>query len=293
MSRHALTHRRICDIVVNMELSYPIAFCDYDGTIFDAQAGRVPLKTLRAIDAYTRAGGVFVVTTGRMYRSILKQLDKMHYNPHYLVCLQGSVGYDFTNGEEVFCHDLPNADWHALARYAEERGWTFQAYHGVDVYSEKKNPYSEEYFAYTEIRGIYAGEHLSTWPKAADWDMHKMIVMSPADETPQRIAALRAAFPHLDITCSTPRYIEVVSRESGKGNGVRAMCDYLGYDPARAVAFGDELNDMTLLQAAGLSVAVGNAVPALKEAANYVCAPCAKGGVGDVLDAIVKGTPLV
>jgi len=276
-----------------MKLTYPIAFCDYDGTIFDAESGRVPPKTLDAIDAYTQAGGVFVVTTGRMYRSILKQLKKINFAPRYLVCLQGSVGYDFAKGEEVFRHDIPSEDWHRLARFAEGRGWTFQAYHGVDVYTEKENPYSEEYFAYTEIRGIYAGEPLSSWRVAEGWDMHKMIVMSEATETPKRIALLRETFPHLDITCSTPRYIEVVTKGSGKGNGVRAMCDYLGYEPGAAVSFGDELNDMTLLEAAGLGVAVGNAVPALKEAADYVCAPCAEGGVGDVLTAILKGTPLV
>ena len=275
-----------------MKLRYPIAFCDYDATIFDAKSNRVPPKTKRAIDAYIRAGGVFVVTTGRMFRSIAKQLAKMAYSPEYLVCLQGSVGYDFRAEKEVFCHDLASADWHALARFAEERGWVFQAYHGVDVYTAGKNPYSEEYFRYTEIRGVYVGEPLSGWKEAEHWDMHKMIVMSPAEETADRVAALRERFPNLDITCSTPRYIEVVSKESGKGNGLGAMCRYLGFEPEDAVAFGDESNDMSLLQAAGLGVAVGNAVPALKEAADLVCASCADGGVGDVLTAIVEGTPL-
>ena len=275
-----------------MKLAYPIAFCDYDGTIFDAASGRVPDKTRRAIDAYVLSGGTFVVTTGRMYRSIVKQLEKMRFTPRYLVCLQGSVGYDFDRQTEVYTRDIPCADWHALARFAEARGWVFQSYHGVDVYTEHSNAYSEEYFAYTEIRGLYTGTPLSVWPTAADWTMHKMIVMSPAEETPKRIALLREQFPTLDITCSTPRYIEVVAKGSGKGNGIKAMCDYLGFDVASSVSFGDELNDLSLIQAAGLGVAVGNAVASLKHAADYVCAPCAEGGVGDVLEAIVRGTPL-
>ena len=271
-----------------MKLSYPIAFCDYDATIFDAVSGCVPARTRAAIDAYVEAGGVFVVTTGRMYKSILKQLDKMAFHPDYLVCLQGAVGYDFTKGREVFCHDLSTDDWHSVARFAEARGWVFQAYHDVDVYTAALNHYSEEYFDYTEIRGIYAGEPLSTWREAADWRMHKLIVMSPDDETDYRVSLLRAEFPHLDITNSTPRYIEVVAAGSGKGNGLRSMCAYLGFDPRDAVAFGDEHNDLSLIEAAGYGVAVGNAVPMLKQAADYVCAPCSEGGVGEVLERIVR-----
>lgn len=270
-------------------MKYPIAFCDYDATIFDAPSGRVPDSTLQAIFRYTRAGGTFVVTTGRMYKSIVKQLAKIDFRPDYLICLQGSVGYDFREGREVFCQDLPSADWHRVAAFAERRGWTFQAYHGVDVYTAFANPYSTEYFAYTEIQGVVVGQPLSTWPTAAGWDMHKMIVMSPANETPARIAALRAEFPHLDVTCSTPRYIEVVSAGGGKGNGLRNMCAHLGFSPAQAVSFGDELNDLTLIEAAGLGVAVANAVPALRERADYVCPSCAQGGIGQVLDAIVAG----
>ena len=270
-------------------MRYPIAFCDYDATIFDAVSGTVPEQTLRAVFDYVAAGGKFVVTTGRMYKSIVKQLAKIRLSPDYLICLQGSVGYDFVKGVEVYCEDLPCADWQALARFAEQRGWVFQAYHGVDVYTAYPNPYSDEYFAYTEIMGVVVGRPLSSWPEAATWDMHKMIVMSPAHETPARLAALRQAFPRLDITCSNPRYIEVVTRRSGKGNGLRAMCAYLGYSPADAVAFGDELNDVSLIEAAGLGVAVANAVPALKEAAGLVCPSCAEGGVGKVLDAIVRG----
>jgi len=270
-------------------MKYPIVFCDYDATIFDAAAGEVPAKTRKAIFDYTQAGGVFVVATGRMYKSIVKQLAKIDLHPDYLVCLQGSVGYDFRTDREVFCHDLLAEDWRRLAQFAEQRGWVFQAYHGTDVYTAYANPYSDEYFAYTEIEGVVVGEPISRWKEAEGWDMHKIIVMSPADETPQRLACLRQNFAHLDITCSNPRYIEIVSAASGKGNALKAMCRYLGVDPACAAAFGDERNDISLIEAAGLGVAVANAVPELLASADAVCPSCAEGGVGDVLNAIVKG----
>lgn len=271
-------------------MKYPIAFCDYDGTIFDGAAMVVPDRTRSAIFDYIRAGGVFVLTTGRMYRSIMMQLDRMGLKPDYLICMQGSVGYDFTTGAEVFRHGLPCADWHRVAAFAEARGWVFQAYHGLDVYTAQANPYSDEYFAYTGVQGVITGEPLSTYPEARDWDVHKMIVMSPSAETPTRVAMLREAFPHLDVTCSTDRYIEIVSAASGKGNGLRAMCRHLGFSPAEAMAFGDETNDCSLLEAAGLGVAVANANPALRAVADLMTAPCAEGGVADVLHSVIRGT---
>lgn len=273
-------------------MEYTVAFCDYDETIFDAASGVVPDRTREAILRYGAAGGRFVLTTGRMYRSIMLQLEKMRFRPDYLICLQGAVGYDFTANTEVFRHGLSCEDWHALARFVEARGWDYHYYHGTDVYTMRDNPFSREYFRYTGVPGVIVGEPLSVWPEATSWDAHKMIVMSPSAETERRVADLRQAFGHLDITCSTPQYIEVVSAAGGKGNALRAMCAYFGVDAAKAVAFGDQGNDISLLKAAGLGVAVGNAVPALKAVADYVAAPCAACGVADVLDAIISDLPL-
>ena len=272
-------------------MKYPIVFCDYDGTVFDAAAQCVPARTLAAIMRYKGAGGRFVITTGRMYLSIKAQLQRVGLDTEgYIICMQGSVAYNLADDAMLFCHDLSVRDWHAVADFVEARQWVYQVYHDTRFFTSFTNPFSAQYADYTGVQPVVVGQALSGWPQAQQWPVHKMIVMTPPQQAAQRIAAIKAAFPHLDVSQSSDIYIEIVSPDSGKGNAVTALYTSLGYARNQTMAFGDATNDVSMLRAVGMGVAVGNAYDALKQVADYVCAPCNQCGVADVLDAVVADT---
>ena len=83
------------------------------------------------------------------------------------------------------------------------------------------------------------------------------------DELPQR-------FPDLSITTSLVNNIEINSGDAHKGAALLELCRQLNIDPADTMAFGDGLNDLTMLKAAGIGVAMGNAVEQVKAAADFV-----------------------
>ena len=131
---------------------------------------------------------------------------------------------------------------------------------------------------YTEKRSRFIGQ---LWPAESE------------AEALERIATLQAAFPHLDISQSAPQYIEVVAADSGKGNAVRALCRHLGIDVSRSVAFGDTTNDNSMLQAAGVGIAVDNATSDTKAVADRLCSDVVSCGVATVLEDIVAGKPIL
>ncbi|MDD7641745.1 MAG: HAD-IIB family hydrolase, partial [bacterium] len=69
---------------------------------------------------------------------------------------------------------------------------------------------------------------------------------------------------------SCPQYLEVVPEGISKQTGINFLMDHLGVDLADTIAVGDETNDIEMIKAAGVGVAVSNANPAAKEAADYV-----------------------
>jgi Cof subfamily protein (haloacid dehalogenase superfamily) len=77
-------------------------------------------------------------------------------------------------------------------------------------------------------------------------------------------------FPDLNVTASLSNNIEVNSREAHKGNALLELCRYLQIDPSQTMAFGDGLNDLTMLKTAGIGVAMGNAAQQLKDVADFV-----------------------
>ncbi|WEG72705.1 Cof-type HAD-IIB family hydrolase [Vagococcus intermedius] len=75
----------------------------------------------------------------------------------------------------------------------------------------------------------------------------------------------------LDINYSSHRYIEFNPHGINKGNALAKLLKRLAIQPEEVLAIGDNMNDRTMVALAGTGVAVANAVPELKEQANYIC----------------------
>ena len=69
----------------------------------------------------------------------------------------------------------------------------------------------------------------------------------------------------------------------GKDTGIRDICAYFGIDPQETMAFGDGENDITMLQYAGIGVAMGSASESVKAAANYVTGAAESAGITQAL----------
>ena len=87
---------------------------------------------------------------------------------------------------------------------------------------------------------------------------------------------------------STPIYLEFVEKSVSKGSALLRLCEMLGVDPAQTVAFGDEENDRPMLRAAGLGVAMGNAVPEIKAEADAVTSSNEEDGVAKFIEHLLE-----
>jgi HAD superfamily hydrolase (TIGR01484 family) len=97
------------------------------------------------------------------------------------------------------------------------------------------------------------------------------------------LESLPVRFPDLAVSSSIVNNIEINSREAVKGNAILGLAGYLGLDPAETMAFGDDLNDISMLKAAGVGVAMANAPDIVKTAADVVTKSCDEDGVAYVL----------
>jgi len=97
------------------------------------------------------------------------------------------------------------------------------------------------------------------------------------------LASCARRFPGTVASASCPNNVEINAAAATKGEALRGLCDALGIALEETIAFGDGLNDISMLRAAGLGVAMGNAVPAVKAAADEVTADCDAHGVADVV----------
>ena len=97
-----------------------------------------------------------------------------------------------------------------------------------------------------------------------------------------------AAAP-VSFAWSSPGSIEITHREATKANGMLAVCRMLGIGPERAMAIGDSGNDITMLKAAGLGVAMGSAPREVKDAADAVTVSNREDGAAIAIERYILG----
>ena len=77
--------------------------------------------------------------------------------------------------------------------------------------------------------------------------------------------------------------INIINKNTSKGNAINGLCKYLKLNINDVIACGDDLNDISMIQTVGLGVAMGNAVPIVKEYAKEVTKTNIENGVAEVL----------
>ena len=82
---------------------------------------------------------------------------------------------------------------------------------------------------------------------------------------------------------------EVHHPESGKGSGVRHVAEHHGWSREEIAAVGDHFNDLGMLEYAGLGVAMGNALPEVRQAADWITGTLEEDGVAQVIERFVLG----
>ena len=86
------------------------------------------------------------------------------------------------------------------------------------------------------------------------------------------------------VSSSFPNNLEINAPGAAKGEALLRLAEKLGIEPQQTMGFGDGENDLTLIQKAGIGVAMGNAVESLKEEADYVTSTNDEDGVAAALE---------
>ncbi len=245
--------------------------CDLDETLLDSEKN-VSENNRAAIREFEARGGLFVPCTGRIYTSLertLSQLDALGKAGHYVISTNGALISE--NCGRVCCSKgVPADKVQALIAHARANGM------GVEVFAEDGTLYYEAIDA-RELRDLplFVDDPLSL-PEDVSflrdvgvakllyerWDMPYLKQFAQ-----QMDPALKEG---LEISFSSDRYIEIKAAGVNKGEGLRMLAEMLSIDMAQTMAIGDNFNDLEMIRAAGIGVAVANAPEEIRAAADIV-----------------------
>lgn len=256
---------------------------DLDGTLLPSGA-EVPRRNIEAAQRAVRAGVTVTIATGRMYRAALPvaralgvDVPIITYNGAVIKSVSGKV-YD-----ENF---LPPDVVGEVLSFCRARAWHVQLYVDDVLYFAEHDAYAVAYEENQALRGETVG-----WDGLAAHAEHvaKLLVISDgAEQTAERVVALNEAFGgRVQAMRSNPAYTEVVVPGVAKASALRKLASMLSVPLDAVMAIGDSNNDLPMLQAAGHSVAMGNALPEVKAVCEFSVGTCEEGGFAEALERYV------
>ena len=254
-----------------------IAF-DLDDTLLrsDLTVSDYTVEVLRR----AKERGIFILpASGRTRDSMFPAVERIGCADAFISCNGADV---WTTGRELLMQELlPVELAHEVARFASDRGVYCQTYSPSRFFFSIDNEYAVSYAHSSSLEGEYVGD-LTAFIRQP---VTKLLMM----DTPERIAALyeesRAVFGgRASMTCSKPYFLECNPLRATKGNALRWCSEHFGFRMDELLTFGDSLNDVSMLEAAGIGVAMGNAREDVKAMGFPVCLSNDEDGVARYID---------
>lgn len=252
---------------------------DLDGTLL-AGKNNIPPENIRALRRAMDAGVLVALASGRMIEATLPIAREIGVNAP-MSLFNGAMVYDGARDCILDGVTIDRDTAAAALGDIEAMGGYAHAFPGWGFYLEKRCAWTDYYEDKIGVRGTEVGEKLSRW---LETPVYKLLCLGEPRDLDGLAAALAPRYPGLNFVKSGATHLEVVARGVDKARGLARLGACTGVRPEEMLAFGDEMNDLPMLQFAGTAYAMGNAVEGVRQAIARVAPRNTEAGVARIVE---------
>lgn len=246
---------------------------DLDDTLLDG-SGQLSPYTLRVLARCKQRGIRVIPASGRTHASMFPFLKQLNTGLPYI----GGNGSEIMAGDHSVLEQLTLdvALAKEISAFLIENGFYVQVYRDEAFYYAAECDVARKYKKSSGMQGVAVGDLV----KFLDFPTPKVLSVNEADEVQRLLPIANERFHgRATFTVSKPYFLEAEPLGASKGEALRRLADRIGIVPNRTMAFGDSLNDISMLHFTPHSVAVGNARKEVRDAAAHVCLPNTEDGL--------------
>ena len=255
-----------------------IAF-DLDDTLLREDLSISPYS----VEVFSRLrdrGMEIVPASGRARMSMQPFVDQIRCVSWFIAC-NGAEIWDARRSTLLCQETFPAELGREIAAFGERYQVYAQTYEGSCFYYNEPSFWAKRYAVSSRLTGVQVGP-LSEYIREP---RHKILMMAEEDKIREMLQEAREQFDgRVSVTCSKPYFLEFNPIRATKGIALRTLADHLKIRMEDTLAFGDSLNDLSMLQAAGRSVAVANAWEEIRSRCDDVCGSNQEDGVARYLE---------
>jgi Cof subfamily protein (haloacid dehalogenase superfamily) len=264
-------------------MSYRLIAMDLDDTLLTDEL-TVTEPTVQAMKDAIALGVHITIATGRMFDSAQKIARQVGLNVP-IITYQGSLIKNLMDEEVLYERSVPVDVAAEVYEYCLKHSLHLQSYIDDKLHTPDDNDKIRAYARQSNIPYTIEPDFkkITSHPKQT-----KLIIIDEPAKLDAILPELKAHFgKRAHITKSKPNYLEFMHPEGTKGHALRFLAAHYGIPMEETIAMGDAMNDHEMVEAAGLGVAMANAVPALKEIADFITFSNNDDGVKHVIDKFV------
>lgn len=255
---------------------------DIDGTFLNSRE-EVPLENIRAVQEALGLGKIVVFASGRMHISIDNLVKKALGRTFPIIAYNG--GLVTVNGKTCHIKSLERDAAAGITASVLKEGLYIQAYVDDELIVPADCDEARSYAEHSGV-GFRVEKDLVDFLKHND--TMKLLVIDDHDVLAGLKTLLEKDFNGIEAFKSFTNYLDIVPKGTNKGEALVLLSKVMGFDLAATAAFGDNDNDVPLFRACGYAVAMGNATPAAKFAADSIAPEADEAGLARSLRCLLN-----
>lgn len=254
---------------------------DIDGTLLNSEH-EVPHKNLAAINAVRSAGVLATVVTGRSTVSLVPVFEQFELDIPY-ICSGGAEIIDPITGEAIDRRVIARSDLEIIVSTAREFK-TAMFFSLLDGIYYEAPPGSREDWTPSRAYQVIKVEDILSEDTVKPV---KVALYGDPDRLSQIETMIRHQGPAVHLAYPLEVFLDVTHEDANKGAALTRLANHLGVSLEKILAIGDADNDVSMFEVAGMSVAMGNAAPQVKAAADRIAPSNDENGVAWALRELV------
>jgi Cof subfamily protein (haloacid dehalogenase superfamily) len=267
-----------------MENRYKLLVTDIDGTLVDRN-GKISAADRQAVNDIRRAGIMVSLCTGRAARGCLKVLEDLSLDGFHIF-FDGAMVCSSDLSQEIYIQPVPTDLMRQVCRFADFHHMALEVFTRTDFIISHSSEPASLHSALMNYPPV-----ITDFEKVCDSSkiiMGCIVTSSPDDE--EKIKAFRSGFSDTLRFSWTKhpaapdyQFINVTVAGISKGKALAALISHLGLEKEQVMAIGDGSNDVSLLSAAGLAIAMQHSPAELKSVADYIAPDIEHNGVAQAI----------
>lgn len=267
-------------------MRYKMIALDLDGTLTNSNKIITP-QTKQALFEYQKQGGRVVLASGRPTQGIVPLAEELELekNGGFILAFNGSRIVNCETNEVLFNQTLKMGEMAELHELTERYKMNILTYEGDVIYTENTlDPYALLEQRITKMKMVQVPDI----SKAVTAPVNKCLMTGDPEilvEVEQKVKEVMGN--RIEVYRSQDFFLELVPQNVDKATSLQSLLEQLGMQKEEMIACGDGFNDLSMIQYAGLGVAMSNAHKDIQNAADFVTLSNDEDGIAHVLQKFV------